>query len=76
MFAMMRGDALPPGQTRLGRCATVARFAWNTGPWTRDDTFLCSDPRPAWVDFRQMLKRLGGETFDIIGNPDTADSRS
>ena len=75
MFGMMRGDQLPPVQRRLGRCQAVGRFLWNTMPWTRDDTFCLGDAKPALVDFAQMAKRLGAESFDIIGNPESQDSR-
>jgi len=71
MFAMMRGDDLPPGQKRLGKLRTIGTFAWNCGPWTRDDSFLFSDFKPFFVDFVQMAKKLGSQTFDIIGNPET-----
>jgi predicted ATP-grasp superfamily ATP-dependent carboligase len=67
MLGMIRGDELPPGQTRLGRLETAARFLWNCGPWTRDDTFWLADVAPALVDWRQMIKRLGSRHVDIIG---------
>ena len=73
MFGMMRGDQLPPGQKRLSKAGAIARFLWNCGPWTKDDTFLLSDPKPFFVDFAQMLKRLRSETIDIIGNPESQD---
>jgi len=75
MFGMMRGDQLPPGQKRLGKLSTIARFLWNCGPWTKDDSFMWRDPKPFWVDFRQMLRKLGAKSFDIIGNPESQDSR-
>jgi len=75
MFGMMRGDQLPPGQKRLSRLGAVARFLWNCGPWTRDDTFLLADAKPFFVDFAQMLRRLRSETFDIIGNPETQEGK-
>ncbi len=74
MLGMIRGDALPPGQKRLSKASAAARFLWNTGPWTKDDTFLLGDPKPAFVDFAQMLKRLGAESFDIIGNPESQEN--
>lgn len=74
MFGMMRGDQLPPGQRRIGKLSAIARFLWNCGPWTKDDTFLLSDPKPFFVDLAQMIKRLGSETFDIIGNPESQDT--
>lgn len=73
MFGMIRGDQLPPDQRRLGKLATIGRFLWHFGPWTREDTFHLGDLKPALVDWRQMLKRLGAESLDIIGNPETQD---
>lgn len=59
MLAMMRGDELPPGQKRLSKLGTMARFVWNSGPWTKDDSFSITDPKPFFVDFKTMiLKRL------------------
>ncbi len=75
MFGMMRGDPLPPGQKHLGKLSAMARFLWNCGPWTKDDTFMWRDPRPFWVDLRQMIKKLGAKSFDIIGNPEPQDTR-
>ena len=69
MFAMLRGDQLPPGQQRRSKLGAIARFLWHCGPWTRDDTFLLGDPKPFFADVRQMVHKLGAETFDIIGNP-------
>ena len=74
MFGMIRGDQLPPGQKRVGKLGAVARFLLNCGPWTKDDTFALGDIKPAVVDFGQMVKRLGAESFDIIGNPETQES--
>jgi len=71
MFGMMRGDPLPPGEKRIGKLRTAATFLWNSLPWTRDDSFLWHDPKPFFVDLRQMIKKLGSQTFDIIGNPET-----
>jgi len=75
MFGMMRGDQLPPGQKRLSKIGAIARFLWNCGPWTKDDTFWLRDPKPFFVDLGQMIKRLGSETFDIIGNPESQDTQ-
>jgi predicted ATP-grasp superfamily ATP-dependent carboligase len=74
MFGMIRGDQLPPGQTRLGKLSAMGRFLWNSVPWTRDDSFLGQDPRPFLVDFRQMLGKLGSRSFDIIGNPESQET--
>lgn len=69
MLGMIRGDQLPPDQTRLGKLGAVTRFLWNCGPWTKDDTFALGDMKPFFVDCVQMLKKLGSKSFDIIGNP-------
>jgi predicted ATP-grasp superfamily ATP-dependent carboligase len=74
MLGMIRGDQLPPGQKRVGKLSAMVRFLWNCGPWTRDDTFLLGDVHPFLVDFGQMVRRLGAETFDIIGNPESQDT--
>lgn len=71
LLAMLRGDPLPPGQKRMGKIRTVCEFLWNCGPWTRDDSFMWRDPKPFFVDLRQMVKKLGGQAFDIIGNSET-----
>jgi len=73
MLGMIRGDALPPGQRRLGKLSTVTRFLWNFGPWTRDDVFTLRDPRPFFVDWRQMLRRLRSQSVDLIGNPESGE---
>ncbi len=71
LFAMMRGDRLPPGEKRIGKIKAMAAFFWNFGPWTHDDSFLMQDPKPFLVDFLQMTKKLGSQAFDILGNPET-----
>jgi predicted ATP-grasp superfamily ATP-dependent carboligase len=60
MLGMIRGDELPPGQKRLRKSSTVARFLWNSGPWTKDDVFWLRDLKPSWIDLRQMAGRLKG----------------
>ncbi len=75
MIGMIRGDQLPPGQKRTGKIMTVLKFLWNCGPWTRDDSFMLKDPKPFMVDFMQMTKKLGAEGHDIIGNPETQNSK-
>ncbi|MGB3194084.1 MAG: ATP-grasp domain-containing protein, partial [Phycisphaerae bacterium] len=70
MLAMIRGDPLPPGQKRLSKASAVARFLWNCGPWTRDDTFWWRDPKPFWVDLRSMARKLRERSVDLIGNPE------
>jgi predicted ATP-grasp superfamily ATP-dependent carboligase len=73
MFGMLRGDQLPPGQRHLSKFGAVARFLWNCGPWTKDDTFWLRDVKPFFVDLKQMVRRLGAESLDIIGNPQSQD---
>jgi len=70
MLAMIRGDPLPPGQKRLSKASAVARFLWNCGPWTRDDTFWWRDPKPFWADLRSMARKLRERSVDLIGNPE------
>jgi predicted ATP-grasp superfamily ATP-dependent carboligase len=70
MLGMIRGDPLPPGQKHLGKISAVARFLWNCGPWTRDDTFWWRDPVPFWTDFRQMARKLRARSVDLLGNPE------
>ncbi len=69
LLGQLRKDELPPGQNHLSPWAAIASFIWNFGPWTKDDSFLWSDPQPFLVDFKQMLKKLGARGHDIIGNP-------
>jgi predicted ATP-grasp superfamily ATP-dependent carboligase len=69
MLGILRGDPLPPDQKRPNKAGTVARFLWNFGSWTKEDTFSLGDVKPFYVDCRQMLRRLRSERLDIIGNP-------
>ena len=56
---MLRRDELPPDQTHLSKFGAAARFLWNTGPWTKDDSFAWTDPKPFFVDLKQMIvKRI------------------
>jgi len=70
MLAQVRRDPLPPGQRHVGKASAVARFLWNCGPWTRDDTFWWRDPKPFWVDLRSMARKLRERSVDLIGNPE------
>lgn len=59
LLGMLRGEQLPPDQKRLGKLNALARFFWNFGPWTKDDSFMWTDSRPFFVDLKQMVtKRL------------------
>jgi len=69
-LGQLRRDELPPGQKHLHPLMAVASIIWNSFPWTKDDSFLLADPKPFWVDFKQMLKKLGARGHDIIGHPD------
>lgn len=71
LLGMIRGDALPPDQRRLGKLSAAARFLWHCGPWTRDDVWSWRDPKPFIIDFRGMLGKLRGRKVDLIGNPET-----
>jgi len=73
LLAVLRGDPMPPGEPRPGRAAAVAQFLWNSGPWTRDDTFWWRDPRPFWTDLRAMAGRLRQRRVDLIGGPESED---
>jgi len=71
LLAQLRGDPLPPGQVRPGKVSALARFVWNSGPWTRDDTFWWRDPKPFWVDLRTMAGRLRERRVDLLGGPES-----
>jgi len=58
LLSMIGGEPLPPEQKRLGKIAAILEFLWHFGPWTRDDVFWIKDPKPAWVDLKEMTKRL------------------
>jgi predicted ATP-grasp superfamily ATP-dependent carboligase len=70
MLAMIRGDPLSPGQKRIGRLSTIARFLWNCGSWTHDDTFWWRDPKPFWVDLALMARKIRARSVDLIGKPE------
>jgi predicted ATP-grasp superfamily ATP-dependent carboligase len=76
MLGILRGDPLPPAEKRPNKLGAMARFLWNCGPWTKEDTFSLRDIRPFLVDGRQMIKRLRSKRLDIIGNPETEGVRS
>ena len=54
--AMIWGDRLPPGKKRLNKLGATARFLWNFGPWTKEDSFLLSDVGPFIAECRRFLK--------------------
>jgi len=68
-LGQLRQDELPPGQTHLSKLKAALTILWHSGPWTKDDSFMLADPKPFFVDFRQMIKKLGARGHDIIGNP-------
>lgn len=58
-LGMIGGEELPPDQKRLSKVGTIGRFLWHSGPWTKDDSFTWTDPKPFFVDLQQMAtKRL------------------
>jgi predicted ATP-grasp superfamily ATP-dependent carboligase len=65
-LGQLRRDELPPGQTHLSRIGAALAILWHCGPWTKDDSFLLSDPKPFYVDFQQMLKKLGARSHEIV----------
>jgi len=70
LLGQLRRDLLPPGQKYLTKFDAIMTFAKNSFPPTRDDSFLWEDPKPFFVDFVQMLKKLGARGHDIIGHPE------
>jgi len=69
-LGQLRRDPLPPGQKYVNRFIAALILLWNCGPWTKDDSFLWEDRKPFFVDFKQMIKKLGARGHDIIGNPE------
>ena len=69
-LAQLRQDELPPGQQHLSKTKAAITLLWNCGPWTKDDSFMLADPKPFFVDLKQMVKKLGARGHDIIGNPE------
>jgi len=74
MLAMIRGDELPPDQSRLSKASAVLRFLWNCGPWTKDDVFMFRDMKPFGLDLRNMIKRIGAKSVDIVGDHNIEES--
>ncbi len=74
--AMWRRDELPPDQTHLSRLGALARFLWNTGPWTKDDSFAWTDPKPFFVDLVQMARKIGAGGWEIGVGSHISDSRN
>jgi len=65
-LGQLRQDELPPGQQHLGKIKAALTLLWNCGPWTKDDSFLLVDPKPFFVDFKQMVKKLGARGHEIV----------
>jgi predicted ATP-grasp superfamily ATP-dependent carboligase len=65
-LGQLRRDELPPGQTPLSKIKAALTIMWHCGPWTKDDSFLLTDPKPFVVDFKQMLKKLGARGHEIV----------
>lgn len=54
LAAVVGNAPIPPGDKRKTLRA-IASFLWHCGPWTREDSFLLSDPGPFFLDCRKML---------------------
>ena len=65
-LGQLRQDELPPGQKHLSKIRAALTLMWNCGPWTKDDSFLLADPKPFFVDFKQMLEKLGARGHEIV----------
>ncbi len=65
-LGQLRQDELPPGQKHLSKIRAALTLLWNCGPWTKDDSFMLADPKPFFVDFKQMLKKLGARGHEIV----------
>ncbi|OQY16432.1 MAG: carboxylate--amine ligase [Desulfobacteraceae bacterium 4572_35.1] len=65
-LGQLRRDELPPGQQHPGKIKAALTLLWHCGPWTKDDSFLLVDPKPFFVDFKQMLKKLGARGHEIV----------
>lgn len=65
-LGQLRRDELPPGQNHLSKINAALTLLWHCGPWTKDDSFLLADPKPFFVDFKQMLKKLGARGHEIV----------
>ena len=65
-LGQLRRDELPPGQAHLGKVRAALTMLWHCGPWTKDDSFLLTDPKPFFVDFKQMVKKLGARGHEIV----------
>ncbi len=66
LLGNLRRDPVPPGVEHVGRARAVATFLWNCGPWTKDDSFWWRDPKPFFVDLKQMVKKLGAKGHEIV----------
>ena len=65
-LGQLRRDELPPGQSHLSKIKAAMTILWHCGPWTKDDSFMLADPKPFFVDFKQMLKKLGARGHEIV----------
>lgn len=66
LLGQLRHDELPPGQTHVGKIRAALTLLWHCGPWTKDDSFMLADPKPFFIDFKQMLKKLGARGHEIV----------
>ena len=57
LLGMIGNDELPPDQKRMSKLSAISTFLWNTGPWTKDDSFEWTDPKPFFVDVKEMFRK-------------------
>ncbi len=55
MFAMLRGEQLPPDQRRLSKISAISQFLWHFGPWTKGELFLLRDLKPCWIQWESRI---------------------
>lgn len=67
--AMLRRDSLPPDQKHVSKIGALMSFLWNCGPWTKDDSFILKDPKPFFVDLKQMVgsRLMRSRPRDLLG---------
>lgn len=75
LLAMIRKDRLPPEQKRIKPLKALSLFLKNC-IFAKDDSFLLKDPLPFMVDFFEMVKKIGNQAYDIIGNPERSGGKN
>ena len=75
MCAMLRGDELPPSEKRLSKLEAIARFTWNCGPWTHDDSLAWRDPLPYFAERYHLLQSVLRKARGLFTRRQPAGSR-